>query len=58
MNSIILLLLLLALATVGYYLGRSRALRLAGGRIRDLHSLPSYYAMMTALWCAIPALAV
>ncbi|MGB5306590.1 MAG: phosphate ABC transporter permease subunit PstC [Gammaproteobacteria bacterium] len=58
MNSSILLLLLLALATVGYYLGRSRALRLAGGRIRDLHSLPSYYAMMTALWCAIPALAV
>ncbi|MGD2111745.1 MAG: phosphate ABC transporter permease subunit PstC [Gammaproteobacteria bacterium] len=58
MNTPVLLLLLLGLMTAGYYLGRHRALSITAGRIRDLHSLPSYYAMLTVLWCGIPALAV
>ena len=58
MNVSVLLLVLLVLASVGYYLGRRRAVSIAGGKIRDLHSLPSYYAMMTAMWCGIPALFV
>jgi phosphate transport system permease protein len=54
----VLLLVLLALSIAGYYLGRRRAYRITGGKVRELHSLPSYYAMMTALWCGIPALLV
>ena len=58
MNPSALLFVLLLLATLGYYLGRRRALAIAGGNIRELHSLPSYYAVTTALWCGIPALVV
>jgi len=58
MNASVLLLVLLALSIAGYYLGRRRAYRITGGEIRELHSLPSYYAMMTAIWCGIPALLV
>jgi phosphate transport system permease protein len=58
MNATVLLLVLLALAVAGYYAGRRKAHRIVGGEIRELHSLPSYYAMMTALWCGIPALLV
>ncbi|MCP5459291.1 MAG: phosphate ABC transporter permease subunit PstC [Gammaproteobacteria bacterium] len=53
-----LLLVVLALAAFGYFLGRSRSLALAGGQVKNLHSLPSYYGYYTALWCAIPALIV
>ncbi|MER2529193.1 MAG: phosphate ABC transporter permease subunit PstC [Candidatus Competibacter denitrificans] len=53
------LLLALILLSVGaYYLGRKRALTVAGGQIRNLHSLPSFYGSYTALWCGLPALAV
>jgi phosphate transport system permease protein len=52
--------LLIALALAAYWLGKSRALAVVGGSrgIRNLHSLPSYYGTLTALWCALPALAV
>jgi len=51
---------ILALTAIAYRLGRRRSVSVAGGRagIRDLHSLPSYYGMLTALWCLLPALAV
>jgi phosphate transport system permease protein len=49
---------LLALAALGYRLGSGRALALAGGHPRALHSLPSHYGAYVALWCAIPAAAV
>lgn len=54
------LLLLLLLVAVTYHAGRSRALTLVGGArgIRELHSLPGYYGLFTALWCGLPALAV
>ena len=55
------LLLALALLSVGaFWIGKSRSLALVGGTrgIRNLHSLPSHYGLMTALWCALPALAL
>jgi phosphate transport system permease protein len=55
--ALLLLAALLALSTAAYGLGRRRALRQrAGGR--KLHSLPGYYGVYVALWCAIPALLV
>ena len=50
--------LLLALSAAAFYLGRRRALRVAGNNIRNLHSLPTYYGYYTAIWCGIPALMV
>ncbi len=55
------LLIMLALLSVGaFWIGKSRSLALVGGSrgVRQLHSLPSHYGFMTALWCALPALAV
>jgi phosphate transport system permease protein len=54
------LLALLALSAVAFWIGRSRSLATVGGsrRIRDLHSLPGHYGMLTALWCAAPALLI
>ncbi|MBK8181854.1 MAG: phosphate ABC transporter permease subunit PstC [Candidatus Competibacteraceae bacterium] len=53
-----LLLTLILLSVSAYYLGRKRALAVAGGQIRNLHSLPSFYGSYTALWCGLPALIV
>jgi phosphate transport system permease protein len=46
------------LSAAGYYLGKKTSLRKAGGRARDLRSLPSHYGMYVALWCALPAIIV
>ncbi len=56
MNATLLVTVLLALSSLAYYLGRRRALSVAQGAIRNLHSLPSYYGLYTAIWCGIPAL--
>jgi len=56
MHSSTLIIILLALMSLAYYLGRRRSLGLVAGRVRDLHSLPIYYGLQTALWCGIPAL--
>ncbi|GGL88623.1 phosphate transport system permease protein [Pseudooceanicola nanhaiensis] len=53
-----LLLIVLALAAIGFILGRVRALSSAGGDSRHLHSLPSYYGWNVALWTMVPALLV
>src|SRR6186713_2640834 len=55
-----LVVVLAALAAVAFWLGRSRSLATVGGPrgIRNLHSLPSYYGALTAVWCAVPALLV
>jgi phosphate transport system permease protein len=60
MQTSTLVLILLILSAVAYQLGRQRSLSLVGGLkgTRRLHSLPAYYGMLTALWCAIPALLV
>jgi phosphate transport system permease protein len=43
-----------------FWIGKTRSLAIVGGTrgVRNLHSLPSHYGMMTAMWCALPALAV
>jgi phosphate transport system permease protein len=50
-----LILIVLAIAAVGYVLGRSRALASAGGERHILHSLPSYYGTNVAMKVAVPA---
>ena len=54
--SVLLLVVLLALSSGAYYLGRKRAFTVAQGRLRNLHSLPTYYGLYTAIWCGLPAL--
>ena len=51
---------ILVLGTIAYRLGRRRSLAVAGGPrgIKNLHSLPGYYGLLTAIWCALPALGV
>ncbi|WP_095589669.1 phosphate ABC transporter permease subunit PstC [Actibacterium ureilyticum] len=50
-----LIVIVLAIAAAGYFLGRARALSSAGGDIRKLHSLPSYYAWNVAMKVVVPA---
>ncbi len=50
-----LILIVLAMAAVGYVMGRSRALASAGGNPRGLHSLPAYYGYNVALTVLTPA---
>ena len=49
---------LLALSSMAFYLGRRRAFAVADVEtgIQSLHSRPSYYGALTALWCGIPSL--
>jgi phosphate transport system permease protein len=47
--------LILGLAVIGFFLGRSRAVSLARAEGRRLHSLPSYYGQSVALFTAVPA---
>ena len=51
-------LIVLALAAIGYVVGRTRALQSAGGDSRELHSLPSYYGSNVAMWIITPAFAL
>ncbi|PWC32278.1 phosphate ABC transporter permease subunit PstC [Azospirillum sp. TSO35-2] len=54
-----LLALILALLTViGFQLGRSRAAASVGGRVAELHSVPSYHGLYVALWAGLPAAAL
>ncbi len=57
MSSATLLIVLLTLSSVAYYVGRRKAFAVAGGaaKIKDLHSRPTYYGTLTAIWCGIPA---
>ncbi len=58
MQTIILLLALAGLATIGFVMGRARSIMTAGGTPRDLHSLPSYYGSYVAIWIGLPAVIV
>jgi phosphate transport system permease protein len=55
-----LLFMLILLCLAAYYLGLRRSVAIAGGQSKthELHSRPAYYGLLTALWCAIPALIV
>ena len=54
----LLFLTVLALAALGYALGRRKAMATADGDMRKLHSLPTFYGWITALGVLIPVLAV
>ncbi len=60
MQTSTLILVLLVLAALAYQFGRRRSLAVAGGprKARSLHSLPSHYGLLTAIWCALPAIAI
>jgi phosphate transport system permease protein len=60
MSPFTLLIALLMLSSIAYYVGRKRSFSVAAGAggIQKLHSRPTYYGALTALWCAIPALIV
>ncbi|QXT38364.1 phosphate ABC transporter permease subunit PstC [Gymnodinialimonas ceratoperidinii] len=52
------LFIIVALGTLGFVLGRGRAISSAGGDTRLLHSLPTYYGLNVALLTVVPALLV
>ena len=60
MSATTLLLVALALALVSFVYGRTQAFKVANqsGGMKFMHSLPSHYGMMVAMWCALPALAI
>ncbi len=49
--------LLIILSVLGYFYGRKRSLNTVGGisKANLLHSRPSYYGSLLALWCFLPA---
>lgn len=48
--------LILLLSLIGFWMGRSRAVAVSGGRIASLHSVPNYYGSFVAIWAGLPAL--
>ncbi len=56
MNLGLLVLVILALAAIGWIVGRQRAVASVKGDIRRLHSLPGYYGYVVALSTAVPSL--
>ncbi len=58
MNPPVLFFVLIVLSIVGYYMGHKRSIAIVHGRkgMKNLHSLPSYYGYLTAIWCGIPTL--
>ena len=51
---------LLLMTALAYYVGLRRSVAVAGGStsVRNLHSRPPYYGLLTALWCGLPALLI
>lgn len=58
MSHSFLIVCLLLMSSLAYYVGRRKAFSVAGGRVRQLHSLPAYYGMYVAFWCGVPALII
>lgn len=60
MNLSSILAVLVIVVGLGYMLGRSRSVQLAGqvGGVRHLNSLPFYYGALIAVWCAVPSLII
>ena len=56
MSVSVLVALVLILTAIGYFMGRSRSVAVAGGTPRPLHSVPGYYGAYVAVWAGIPAL--
>lgn len=51
---------ILLLTSGAYVIGRKRAFAVAGDRagLMQLHSRPTHYGLLTAMWCGIPALVI
>ncbi len=58
MSALTLAVIIVLLATGAFFLGRSQSLAAVAGNIRNLHSLPGYYGLYSAIWCALPALII
>jgi len=59
MPPLLLVTLVLLLSTLAFWLGRRRAFALTvQPSTGKMHSRPGYYGMLTALWCALPALVI
>ncbi|MEO0391488.1 MAG: phosphate ABC transporter permease family protein, partial [Pseudomonadota bacterium] len=58
MSISLVLLIILALAMIGYFAGRQRALASAGGDKSALHSRPQHYGWQVAILASAPALLV
>ena len=60
MSPSIVLFSLLLLSIAGYSLGRRKAFAIerSSETPRTLHSRPTYYGLLTALWCGLPALVI
>ena len=60
MSPLTLVIVILALTAFAFHMGKRRSLGVVtrAGGVRRLHSLPSYYGTLTALWCGVPALIV
>lgn len=60
MKPSLILLILLLLCTAAYMVGlrRSRAVVGGAGGLRNLHSRPVYYGLLTAIWCGVPAMVI
>jgi phosphate transport system permease protein len=51
---------ILLLTSGAYFVGRKRAFAVAGDRsgLLQMHSRPTYYGLLTALWCGLPTLLI
>ncbi len=60
MSPLTLIIVLIILSSAGYMFGCRRAFTVAGGRekVTSLHSKPTYYGALTAIWCGFPALLI
>jgi phosphate transport system permease protein len=60
MTPSLLLVAVVAMSIIAFWVGKSRSLQVVGGSrgIRQLHSLPGHYGLLTALWCGLPALLI
>lgn len=60
MSPYLVILALLLLSIIAYHWGRKKAFTVVGGteNMKQLHSRPAYYGMLTAFWCGIPMLAL
>ncbi len=56
MKNLVLLSVIVLLALLGYFLGKRRSDASVNGKIRNLHSLPSYYGLYVSFWCGLPAM--
>jgi phosphate transport system permease protein len=58
MSASSLLFIIVLMALVSYWVAIQRSISVAGGhkKIKNLVCLPSQYALLTALWCGIPAI--